>query len=77
MYPERGIRAKTHQFRCLGPPLWIRRSGLGPRTLLLWELVAVPSGLNTLSSKPKRGCLGSEPDGCSRHPVGAVSMSGV
>ena len=29
----------------------------------------MPSGLNTLSSKPRRGCRGSEPDGCSRHPV--------
>ena len=34
---------------------WIRRSGLGPRTLFWWELVTVPSGLNTLSSKPNLG----------------------
>ena len=27
----------------------------------------MPSGFNTLSSKPRRGCLGLEPVGCSRH----------
>ena len=38
-----------------GTAAGIRWSGLGPRTLLPWEFVAVPSGLNTLSSKPNLG----------------------
>ena len=59
-----------HQFGRLGPPLWIRRSGLGPRTLLPWELVAVSSGLNTFSSRPSEAWLGL--DGCPRHQVGAA-----
>ena len=47
----------------------MRRFGLGPLTLPPERVAALPSGLDTLSSKPRRSCRGSEPDGCSRHPA--------
>ena len=72
--PENGIFVlNLPQFGRPGPPLWIRRAGLGPRTLPPERIVAAPFGLNTFSSKPR--LARPEPDGCSRHPVGAVNTS--